>query len=169
MKLTDTIQESYADIKAETQLLQSLAQSEEVYNEFAKMYETIKLPKNRVAYPSRDEQMYLIIEYYESIQKSINEKKISYTPSDILYFSLKGNDFSEKKQLGVFLSTLINFHHEKTANKEYFIDLSLYETPLDYVGFSTNGAHIIVNGDAGDNIGERMEKGRIIINGGYTS
>ncbi len=160
MKLIDTIQESYADIKAETQLSSFPAQSEEIYIQLHNLYEK----------RTRDETYsipFAELKHYNALEQEIRKENIQYTSEDILLFSIRGSVIQQKEDLGMFLSALINVHHEKTKHSNYLLNVCFYNALPDHIGFHTDGAQIKIIGDIGSDVGERMRRGRIIIQGEF--
>ncbi len=99
-------------------------------------------------------------------------ENISYTQEDMSIFSLQLS--SSKKYLattiirietfGIFFSALINTHYKKTKEqKTYTLFFSDICSDLGYLGLLNDGANILIHGNAGFNLGERMRSGKITV------
>ncbi len=72
--------------------------------------------------------------------------------------------------LGSFLSALVNIHYEQTQRKETYLlftteEVDDFEDANRHLGFRNNGANILINGNAGDYLGEEMISGKITVLG----
>ena len=119
---------------------------------------------------------------YEFSYKLI--KGIDFTSNDITLFSLSLQDFRKKftfsknlfsskdhfSDVGIFISSLINRHHEKTKEKtqiteQYHINTTLYKKKIDWLCFRNNGANVFIEGDTGYFTCFSMKEGIVNVNG----
>ena len=124
-------------------------------------YETqLKLAWNMIWYKSTAYQRFHAD--YENMLDMV--KTLEYSAKDIEEFSLALGEFQGEKyfanKAGLFLSALIN----NCNDKDFIIHTVQFTEPLGYIGYR-NTKNIVVNGDAGELCGERMEGGSIIVNG----
>jgi formylmethanofuran dehydrogenase subunit C len=125
----------------------------------------------------RDEKLEEITGYFEYILEYGWLKNLSYRESygrmserpvysskEIEKFSLAIGKYQESKEFdssyGILLSSLIN-----QSNDKYFILHTGYLTTYpNYIGY-LNSKNIIIKGNAGDSLGQEMQKGSIIVEG----
>ncbi len=156
MKLNDILKTEYADVKENAQIDIQVAEEEHFLIEPFLQY--LKIDKSKgMIYELATWTVQIILD------------KTSYTQKDITTFCLS-LPLLEKKidisDVGVFLSTLVNNHYEKTKEtKPYILITQLLETKLQYLGWHTRGAEIEIIGDAGNNVGMEMVSGKIVVKG----
>jgi formylmethanofuran dehydrogenase subunit C len=100
-------------------------------------------------------------DYFSMLQ---TVKNLLYTSEDIERFSLALADFQQEKEFpwkaGLFLSALINNGNEN----DYTIHVHHLGESLHNIGFR-NKKNITVNGNAGNDVGEKMKDGSITVMG----
>jgi hypothetical protein len=91
-------------------------------------------------------------------------KTMKYTARDLELFTLQMVKFEDRPNFevraGLFLSLLINISNEA----DFIIHTSNLSKPINSIGYK-NTKNIIVNGDVGSCLGERMIDGSIVLNG----
>ncbi|NYZ74269.1 hypothetical protein H0O00_03940 [Candidatus Micrarchaeota archaeon] len=91
-------------------------------------------------------------------------RRLNCSDKDVEAFSLALADFQHEKDFpmkaGLFLSALINGGKSKT----YTLRTNHLEVPPDYIGYK-NRKTIVVEGNAGDNVGSTMKEGLITVKG----
>ena len=160
MKLEKIIGENYEDIKSN--VVETLKKNKDTQVETL-----LKLYAQWLNNSSSQNRM--LKKFYEEAQELLNEKNISYNQEDITNFSIRLSSFEKEKGFaysGIFLSVLINNHYECTKTKEtYTLILSHISVPLHRIGAETNGAHIFVEGNCGEELGYGMISGSITLDG----
>ncbi len=111
----------------------------------------------------------MLKKFYEKAHELINEKSSSHSQEDITTFSILLDSFEKENNFaysGIFLSALINNHYDRTkTEEEYKLILSHIHTPLHRIGMKTNGAHIFVEGNCGEEVANGMSSGTITLDG----
>jgi hypothetical protein len=104
----------------------------------------------------------ILIENYKPIQQIV--KNLQYEARDVEEFSVLLAEFQDEKyfswKAGLFLSALINCGKDS----DYIIHTQHLVRLPTFLGYR-NEKNIIVNGNAGGNVGEGMKTGSITING----
>jgi glutamate synthase domain-containing protein 3 len=90
-------------------------------------------------------------------------RKIRYTSEDIEMFSfmLGEHHYEEMDRIGIFLSAFIN----NGADSHYVIHTRHLDSAPEYIGCHNEGKNIIIHGDAGDGLGQKMKNGSIVVLG----
>jgi hypothetical protein len=98
--------------------------------------------------------------YYEKVGRAI--KQLECSSKDVELFSLTMQEFRNEENFdiksGMFLSALIN----KGKDEEYIVHTG--DIPICYLGYR-NTKRMIVDGDVGDCLGNRMRSGSITVDG----
>ena len=197
MKLTDTIIENYADIKADTLLEKKESVNKKVQNLLDIWKEEYTYAKKTINSNWNSHNNYeLTVD--EELRKNLSflfqRKKIDYSQSDITEISLRVAE-EEQKELfdtaGTFLASLIQYHFAVTkTQREYLLLLSNIDKKIINLGMR-NSANVRIESDKKnahlDNIcfemqggtvqvkghcnyaGYRMHNGKLMINGSVTS
>ncbi len=95
-----------------------------------------------------------------ALRPEYSQNTLTHFCIDILPFE-KNEFFNET---GIFLSAFIKLACEKTGEKEYFLDISLFTTLLDFIGME-NRADLTLDGNVGNYLGKNMQEGKIVVKG----
>ncbi len=159
MKLTQIIEEEYKEISGRKK------------NIIKKIYS--KALKNLLEYYEQVNLLHLLADSFPDEQfqcglKSLFQKN-PWTREEITEFSYALTSFQEKKYFqlsGVFLTEMVNVHYEKTKTKKTYIIPTIHlDKKLSHLGKELRGAHLHIEGSAGEECGQNMHKGLLVISG----
>ncbi len=182
MKITEIVEEEYADIKGNNRETISLIESSKSFTELLSLYKFwLEDDKADWGFDVRS---------YNYAEKILTENRTEelYSIDEITKFCFAIQPFVKRenfKKSGAFLSALVNVHYKeinekvkknkeinqrvkrKNANflsKEYIL-VTEHITPLDTLCSHNNGADITIQGNTGSNCCEFMQKGTVTLTG----
>ncbi len=171
MKLADTIQNEYGTVSAD-QVRKNIVHTKELEQIVIKYKEWL----NNIF-----ENEYNLNGYHDKICTSAHNRVLnieSYSQEDIISFSCLLADFEDQtkknilgaeigfKSSGIFLSSLIKYHYEKTkTDMPYTLLVDHLSKKLDGIGYDTKGAKIKVEGSVGDLFAYQFSEGEIHVSG----
>ncbi len=158
MNLTNTIETEYANITEikKTEIEYDTKSVSELYNLFQKWF-----------YDHKNIWHVVHDIFDRKIMKETYLKR-DYTPQDITGLCLKMQDFSKEygfEYCGIFLTTLIENHFEKTKQKEPYLIITENLPPVEYLCEGLDGPNVIINGNVGQEFCSQLKNGKIILNG----
>ncbi len=162
MKLTQIIEESYANVNAETvRFLHTSKYTKKILDAYKAFLAISKAMDNKAG-------------FLKNVQKYIGTTDTSiYSQEDITAFCFQLESFESYPVFyttGNFLSQLINDHYKIThEEKEYILVTNHLREKMYYLCEENNGANIRVRGSAGPFFGTRMKEGTIILEGNSES
>ncbi len=163
MKITEIIDEEYADATKKDGEQIALTKTSKTFQEIHKLY----LFWLEDSYADWGFDPWSC--FYAEKMLTENRKEELYSMEDITNFCFAIKKFEEHKKFkesGAFLSALINVHYEKTkSSKEYILVTEHLQIPLDELCSYTKGANILVQGNGGTNACNQIKKGRIHFTG----
>ncbi len=165
VSLDKLLAENYSEVKNADENILKIDTKK--INRIMQLYEEfLKFLKNDTFYNPDDRSE--IRKYIEEEFLSKTFSTVLYTKEDITECSLSIGKYQEESPFtssGIFLSSLIRFHHERTKEEEYLLITEDFGSSLDYVCCGLDGGTVTIKGSVGTNAGEEMLNGTIIIEG----
>ncbi len=175
MKLDDTIRNEYAQLQEKTTKELAVQETDSLL-QIVKFYEQLPLILDSVV---TNNDLFTLSEFYDSLIKELNENKFSYSANDITTFSTiftrlpLQNAANSPAYLGLFITSLINFHYanyihpakpQENIQEPTYLLLFPKSLALDFVGYK-NCAKVTIKGDVGSHFGTEMMKGVLHLHG----
>ncbi len=159
MKLTETLEKDYENIKANTQQA-VYKNTDPAIGRLLSIFEKI----------DSESQKKMVNEIYEDCINGISSEKFTKEIIESLLFAANNGDKKVKSTFGIFLSSLVNIHYEQTKNEEeYLLFTENISESLERMGYKMNGAQICIIGNAGTYLCQYMQSGKCIVSGNTDS
>ncbi len=165
MILKNLVESEYKDISAEEEKT-ILTKKNKSVEKLLRIYEEglENIPDQLSKITDRD------FESFNGIDRILQRHNcVSYTSADITEFCMYLPTYESHPKFidsGIFLSSLIYLHYERTKQKEeYLLPINSFTKKLEKICLSNDGAHVRIIGSVGNNFGEYMKSGTLILEG----
>ena len=165
MKLKTIVDEEYANVHAD--VIANLQHDSKIVDELLKRFDDwVKLFEETFPKKSKGGFSWTGIRCAKKIISSFG----AYTSSDISSFLIllksREHEYPHISDSGLFISALINKNYNKNKSKErYTIPVLHFDKKIDFLCYENNGATVYITGSVGSHTCMRMRYGKVIIDG----
>ncbi len=165
MNLTKITQEEYGNVQANT--ISAIQHDSRIVDELLKRYDTwVTIFKEIFPEKSDGGFTWTGIKCAKKIISNLN----TYTSTDISRFLIllqsKEHEYEYISDAGIFISALINKDYKKKKSKEkYLIPTLHFDKKINFLCYENNGANVYITGSVGSHTCMRMRSGKVIIDG----